>query len=270
MDYNLLTQETGFHEWSKFEPGDTDYTKYGENNPSIIAAAHKIVDVYYGFANACHDFLSVSYKDYGDLIADTTYGRLHVKTHFLLNVILEYSICLDLSWQVIWAYVQPSSFEYLAKNKYKEMEKECDRDNLLAQLDCLISQNKNLDSPEKVKIENLKKAMTDFDKNENTMKLRSLYNSIKHRGTIHFIGFGNNNKTMKTKLDNRGISILSREEYTIEEIENILFTYHKNFQSYMDKLIAEIIPDDYMNKKVKIIDYANTIIKMDAIQNSGK
>ena len=38
MDYALLAQDRNFHEWGKLEPLHTDYVKYGETNPAIIAA----------------------------------------------------------------------------------------------------------------------------------------------------------------------------------------------------------------------------------------
>jgi hypothetical protein len=255
MDYNLLAQDNKFHDWAKLEPVATDYTKYAETDPSIIAAAHKIVDVYSAFASAKQSFRSAGYENYGDLCGDDEISKLYTKTHFLVDAVIEYAICLDLSWQVIWAYIQPASFEYLCKNEYKKMEKECDRDNLLAQLDCAIAQ-KNL------KAERIKNIFVDFDNNENVTNLRTLYNSRKHRGTIHFVGLGENDKTMAN-----GVYILSREEYTVESVENILLTYHQNFQPYFNALIAEIIPVDYMNKKVSFIDHVNTALKMGAIQN---
>ena len=50
MDYTLLAQDNSFQSWSRLEPMDTDYTKYGEKDPSVIAAGHKCVDVYNAFA----------------------------------------------------------------------------------------------------------------------------------------------------------------------------------------------------------------------------
>ena len=41
MDYTLLAQDNSFQSWSRLEPMDTDYTKYGEKDPSVIAAGHK-------------------------------------------------------------------------------------------------------------------------------------------------------------------------------------------------------------------------------------
>lgn len=263
MDYKLLAQDNNFHEWGKLEPLDTDYVKYGEADPSVIASAHKMVDVYSAFANARHSFMSAGYNNYGDLCSDNEISKLYIKTHFLLHAIIEYAICLDLSWQVIWAYIQPASFEYLSKNEYKKMERECERDSLLAQLDCAIAQKS-------IKAERIKNIMTNFDNDKDVIKLRTLYNSLKHRGTIHFVGLGANDKTMLLQVKNKHISILSREEYTVEEVENILLTYHQKFQRYFNDLIAEIIPSDYWNKKVSLIDYVNTALKMNAIQNVDK
>ena len=260
MDYALLAQDNNFHEWGKLEPLDTDYVKYGETDPAIIAAAHKIVDVYSAFANARQSFMCVGYNNYGDLCSDTEISKLYIKTHFLLHAVIEYAICLDLSWQVIWAYIQPASFKYLLKNEYKKMERECDRDNLLAQLNCAIAQKS-------LKAERIKNIMLDFDNDKDVMKLRTLYNSLKHRGTIHFICLGTNDNTMMAQVEGKNILKLSREEYTVEEVENILFTYHQKFQPYFNEIIAEIIPSNYLNKKVPVVDYVNTIIKMKSIQN---
>ena len=56
-------------------------------------------------------------ENFGDLSGPNEISRLYTKTHFLTNALLEYAICLDISWQVVWAYIQPSSLEYLMKQK---------------------------------------------------------------------------------------------------------------------------------------------------------
>ena len=261
MNYEELIKDNDFHKWHEYEPLDTDYVKYGESDPSVIAAAHKIGDVYHTFANAKSSFMSASYDNYGDLCGETEISRLYVKTHFLLHAVIEYAICLDLSWQVIWAYVQPASFEYLLSNEHKKMENECNRDNLKAQLDCAISQ-RNL------KAVRIKQIMVEFDNDTDVKRLRTLYNSLKHRGIIHFEGLGANFKTMMMQVEGKNIQTLSREEYTVETVENMLFTYHQKFQQYFNKIIAEIIPDDYLNKKVSFIDYINTALQMNSILNN--
>ena len=243
MNYEELRNDNDFHKWHNYEPLDTDYVKYGESDPSVIAAGHKIGDVYYTFANAKQSFMSAGYENYGDLCGESENSKLYIKTHFLLHAVIEYAICLDLSWQVIWAYVQPASFEYLLTNEHKKMENECNRENLKAQLDCAISQKC-------LKATRIKQIMMDFDNDPDVMKLRTLYNSLKHRGIIHFDGLGENFKTMMIQIEGKSIQMLSREEYTVETVENMLFTYHQKFQLYFNNLIAEIIPDDYLNKKV--------------------
>lgn len=260
MDYEKLSNDNDFHKWHNYEPIDTDYVKYAETNPSVIAASHKIGDVYHSFANAKQSFMSAGYDNYGDLCGESEISKLYIKTHFLLHAVIEYAICLDLSWQVIWAYIQPASFEYLLTNKHKKMENECNRDNLKAQLDCAISQKKL----EAVRIKHI---MVEFDDDMDVKKLRTLYNSLKHRGIIHFEGLGENSKTMMMQVEGKGIPILCREEYTVETVETMLFTYHQKFQQYFNKIIEEIIPDDYLNKKVSFIDYINTSLKMSSIQN---
>lgn len=263
MDYILLAQDNNFQEWGKLEPHVTDYVKYGKKDPSVIAAAHKTIDVYFAFANARQSFMSAGYNNYGDLCSDDKISKLYIKTHFLIHAITEYAICLDLSWQVIWAYIQPTSFEYLSKNKYKKMERECERDNLLAQLNCAIAQ-KNL------KAKRIKNIMTNFDNDADIKKLRTVYNSLKHRGTIHFVDLGTNIKTMPLQIQNKSISILTREEYTVNEVENILFIYHKKFQLYFNSLLTEIIPNNYMDKEVPFRDFLDITLKMHAIQNINK
>ena len=143
------------------------------------------------------------------------------------------------------------------------MEHDCERDSLLAQLNCAIAQKS-------MKAERIKDIMTNFDNDKNVIKLRILCNSLKHCGTIHFVGLGANDKTMLLQVGGKNISILSREEYTVDEVENILFIYHQKFQLYFNDLITEIIPIDYLNKKLSFIDYVNTALKMSAIQNADK
>ena len=260
MNYEELRNDSDFHKWSKYEPLDAQYVRYASSNPSVVASGHKICDVYHTFANARHSFMSVDYDNYGDLSGDSEISKLYVKTHFLLLAVIEYAICLDLSWQVVWAYIQPSSFEYLIKKEYKRMERECNRDNLLEQLECAISQRSVL-------AEQLKQILKEFDDDSTVMELRSLYNSIKHQGMVHFQGFGENFDRMMMDVNGNTVSTLSRKSYTIEEIENLLFTYHVKFQEYFNLLIDKIIPEDYLENSVPFGEYLETVLEMNRIQN---
>lgn len=262
MDYKKLSNDKNFIDWIKYEPSDAQYIRFAKTNPSVIAAGHKIYDVYHAFTNARQSFRSADYKNYGDLSSSDELSMLYTKTHFLLYAISKYSLCLDLSWQVIWAYIQPSSFQYLLQYKYKKMEKECNRDNLLAQLECAISQ-KNTDAIE------LKSILVNFDNDADVMKLRSLNNSIKHHGTIHFKGLGANFTNMMMNVNGNSIDILSRKSYSVSEIESLLFAYHEKFQIYFNKLIEQIMPEDYLYNTVSLGDYLETILEMNEVQNNN-
>ena len=51
MNYVDLRNDNDFQKWSQYEPIDSEYVKYAENEPYVISAAHKIGDVYHTFAN---------------------------------------------------------------------------------------------------------------------------------------------------------------------------------------------------------------------------
>lgn len=261
MNYEELREYNAFHKWGDYAPLDVQYARYAETNPSIIAAGFKIQDVYYAYANARDTFMHANSKNFGDISDESEFSRLCTKTHFLTNAILEYAITLDLSWQVVWAYIQPASLEYLMKRNYLEMEKHCNRESLLAQLDCVISQHGYGLSQANA----LRQIMKEFDDDNDVKNLRSIYNKIKHQGTICFKGIGENYKTLMFSINGKTPPVLYRPEYTIEKIEDILFKYHFKFAAYFDKIISEIIPDDYLNKKMGFIDCLNAINKM---QNS--
>ena len=45
-------------------------------------------------------------------------------------------------------------------------------------------------------------------------------------------------------------------------MEELLFSYHFKFEAFFNSLIAEIMPEDYKETKVPLIDYLNTLMKM--------
>lgn len=264
MDYKIIRNDDDFHEWHGYAPIDSQYVKYANSEPSIIATGHKIEDVYYCFANARASFLNAGLDNYGEIAGDSDISKKYTKSHFLIQSLLEYAICLDISWQVIWAYIQPSSFEYLINRKYKEMEKECTSENVHLQLNCAISQH----STGFTKAQHLKQILTDFENDSMVKKLRSIYNGLKHQGTIHFEGLGAQLDTMMIAVENRQIPTLSRQSYTMAEIEELLFSYHFKFKNYFNSIIKEIMPPDYKDGKVSFSDYINTLFNMDAVLNS--
>lgn len=248
MTYDDIQNDKEFEKWFNYLPLDTQYLKYAADEPYLIAAGYKIFDVYQSFCFARQSVFNANANNFGDLCGSGEQNRLFTKSYFLINAILRYAICLDISWQVVWAYIQPSSLEYLLKQKYKEMEKACTRDSIKEQLHCIISQNgEGIQKAQKIL-----KDITDFDNDKNTMKLRKLYNKIKHQGAIHIEGLGENYKCLEFSINGKRIPMLHQENYKISEIEEILFEYHHKFEGYMNNLIEIMMPEDYLNSEVKV------------------
>ncbi len=258
MDYDAIINDESFFKWDKYAPLDVQYFKYAESNPSIIAAGHKIYDVFIGFYNARASLMFADSKDFGDMAGDSDASRLYTKCHLLQNALIEYAICLDLSWQVVWAYIQPSSLEYLMEQKYKDMEKECSRDSVLAQLNCIVAQNGYGVSEAQAILDTIK----NFDNDETTLKLRSIYNKIKHQGTIYYEGLGANFDHLSIAIDGKALQMLHRDSYGVDEIKDLLYSYHVSFQKYMNNLIQIIMPDGYLDSEMNLVDALNAAMKM--------
>ena len=92
------------------------------------------MDVYNAFANAKQSFRSAGYENYGNLCGDNEISKLYKKYHFLMCAIMEYNTCKDLSLQIVWAYILPSSLESLAQNQYRDTEKDCNSETVHKEL----------------------------------------------------------------------------------------------------------------------------------------
>jgi len=255
MDYNKFAKKDSFQQWFEYEPHDVQYLKYAKEDPSIIAAGYKISDVYSAFADAHATFLFAGSDDFGQIAGRDDISMLYAKSHFLRYALLEYAICLDLSWQVIWAYVQPASLEYLMNQKYKEMEKECTRESLRAQLECSIS----LHGVGLTKAKELKTLFENFDSDADVKELRRVYNIVKHQGTIHIEGLGLNEEHMMIVIGNNAPPMLHRESFSVEKLERLLLTYNDKFIEYMNSILSVIMPEDYLDNKINLDDAFNAV-----------
>ena len=56
--------------------------------------------------------------------------------------------------------------------------------------------------------------------------------------------------------------MLHRKSYSVDEIEELMFAYHKKFKLYMDELIGIMIPDGYLDTTVNFEDAVTKILKM--------
>lgn len=259
MDIQDLKKDMKYNGWHEYEPMDSQYVRYIKSDPSILAAGHKINDVYHTFCDARASLLRANYNNYGDLCSDNDISRLYIRTTFLKDALIEYAICLDLSWQVIWAFIQPSSFTYLVQKNYKDMERWCDGETVHIQLNCAIAQK----AERAIKIRDL---LTCFENNSVVKKVRKLYNDIKHHGILYFEGFSDEDIS-KFYFDKSVEMPLQRESHKPDEIQNLLLEYHEKFEDFFNKLINIIMPEDYKVNSVGLIDYMVVISEIKKIQD---
>lgn len=256
MNYTDILNDESFHYWNLYGPADPQYARFAENEPWLIAAGHKIEDVYFSFCNARASLLDAGINDFSGIPDEIS--KLFAKTHYLTNALMEYALCLDISWQVVWAYSQPASFAYLVKQEYKKMESECTRENLIEQLNCVISQ-KSEGYTECIFLRDL---IIDFDRDQDVQKMRQIYNSMKHRGVIHFEEFGEYEDVMEATVDGCVVPILTRTRYKISDIEELIYAYHFKFEKYFNSIVQKIMPEDYNESSVTFQKYRDVVIQM--------
>ena len=96
-------------------------------------------------------------------------------------------------------------------------------------------------------------------------KLRKLYNSIKHHGTIYIKGLGANFTSLAIGVNGGNIKTLGKEEISIGDIESLLWDYHQKFQVYFNSLIQLIMPEDYLNTSITWGEMITATLEMKAI-----
>jgi|GEM_PF-375905 len=262
LTYEIVADDRVIDTWEQYIPGDSQYFKYCEKDPSIIAAGFKVGDLCSTFRYA-HNALLFSFKNkYGDLCSHDKDAVKTIKYTFLRDAILNYAICLDLSWQVIWYFILPSNITFLMNDCYSELAGECYRDNVYRQLDCGISQHED-------KAKRIKEILTSFDNSNEIKKFRRLYNYLKHRGDISLKDCEDPNNTLCATVNGTMIDLLKRDQYSIDELQDLVWEYNCEFESYFNKLIAEIFPEGYLNNKISLIDSINASLAMYKAQNSS-
>ena len=264
MTYEKICNDEVFQRWFEYEPHDAQYAKFAAENPSAIAAGHKIADVYHTFCMARTSLTFSLTNNYGDLAnSNDDFSMRVVRSLFIQNAVFYYATCEDLSWQVAWAFILPADIKFLMNHEYKKMEKECNRENLLEQLECGIAQKV-------IKADRIKTIITEFDNDVEVMSFRTLYNYLKHRGTIHIEGLGNKDEYFMGLVNGKAIRKISNDAYTIEELQDMLWNYHKQFESYFDKLITEIMPPNFTNNKNSLGTLVIGALQMAEAQQDNK
>ena len=123
MRYEDLAQDNDFHKWHSYEPFSEKYKKYKDSAPAVLAAGHKIVDVYNSFADGRATYMYAYSPELEKVAGNDEFDKLFCKSQLLRHAVLDYALCLDISLQVVWAYIQPDSLDCYIANDYEKMEK---------------------------------------------------------------------------------------------------------------------------------------------------
>ena len=234
--------------WYEFEPNDLTYIKH---SPNIVASFHKVGDVFDTYCNA-RAALLFAYQDNLNafMVNDDESGLQFIRSHLLLNSLMLYNICIDLSWQVLWLRFEVKDLELINNKKiYERSLNNCNFETLQYQLTLA----------REIKIRNYIResfnGWTDF---------RRKYNYYKHRGSFFIEGLGENEDKLMISINGETPKCFSREEFNLSDWTDKLIEFNGQFGDYFENIISFIIPS---NASEPI--GANEIIKyMDLLQNS--
>lgn len=219
--------------WYDYEPEEHKYCLFSHN---LLMACHKIEDVYRTMCLARICLENIRAENFGELIDEKDeLSKAVMRSTFINNSISYYNYCIDLSWQVLWLYYNHSTIEYsIHKRKdYLQATKYCNLEALKYHL-WLAKQNK------------LSEYVEMFFRKDTTQSIREKYNYIKHRGTYHIHGLGENYKESMLRYNGFRLPLLYREELNLDSIMSELIEFDKTFVEYFEFIIESIVPKDYL------------------------
>lgn len=223
--------------WFEYEPRDAHYLNF---EPSIIYAAHKIGDVYYAFSNARSYLSDYDCDNFGELISTNDDIHLkYIRSKFLQSSLSFYNYAIDLSWQVVWFYLGDNSYFFMEKQEYyKKYSGLCTFPSLL-EVAGLRGRG------------DFRQHLISFNNNHLTQEVRQLYNYVKHRGSIHTRGLGNQYNHMMMAIVSNGEEfaprMITREEIDINLWKEKLIEFDKVFFNYFEQLMYLILPQNYQS-----------------------
>lgn len=233
MEDIIFDKVPNIHHWYDYGPEEHHYCLYSHN---LLMACHKIEDVYrtMGLARICLE--NIRAEDFGELIdGNDPLSKALMRSTFINNSISYYNYCIDLSWQVLWLYYNPSEIEYSIHKRedYLKATKDCTLEGLKLAL-TLAKQNK------------LSTYVESFFTRDTTKCIREKYNYIKHRGVYHIDGLGENYKQSVMNYNGFRLPLLYREELNLDNIMDELIEFDKSFVEYFEIIISSIVPKDYL------------------------
>ena len=263
MTIENVIEDGAFHSWRGFEPGEIQYAAYIHAKPEVIAAGHKIQDLYWSFCHARYTFLEAY-----DVASDSKENLFKI-TNLLSCAILQYGLCYDLLWQIAWAAEMPTSFNLICDLETEKLEKECTRESLEERIGCNISQNSSVASQSW----KLNQWLRSVDNDVSIVALREIYNYIKHRGAIYYSELiENQSPIVNVDLGNgisSGIKFPERKEYSIDRIKSLLIDYHFTLEKAINRLIEIVMPQDYKSVSVNGSTFLCTVVDVVNQQQNG-
>lgn len=244
MSFNDLYESHNFHVWHNYFPQEKHYANL---EPHSLYALQKVDDVYYSFAHARYNAYMTENDDFGQLVSvNNEHSLLMVKSNFLINALNFYNFAIDLSWQVLFFYTSDNSLYFLCKEgAYDKYSGLCNYDRVLKML-------------EYRKEYSLIYKLKSFRDNDLVQRLRKLYNYLKHRGTIHFQGLGEqyDKPYMTVNIEGKDITynMFVKHEVAIEDLYGELLEFDQLFFAYFQSLLEEIVPSKYFLISDNLLD----------------
>lgn len=216
-------------EWMKYDPHEFLYLKYGRCKANIISSHHKIGDVYHVFCNA-RALLILSNKE-----NNKKEKNIFIRSTFLLSSLMNYVICWDLSWQVMYLFYGPTDNDFIKDRKrYKKELASCNYESLRYRL-TLARDYKVRDY------------LDSYQRNPFWNLLRKTYNQYKHQGMFFVPGLGFNDKESSFSVNGNDFPLLYKKEFNLDDWEDKLVQYHIDFLQYFSNIIDFITPRDYFD-----------------------
>lgn len=257
----IMLRELGIEDISDlfgYEPHESEYARYAADKPYLIATAHKLQDVYETLSRARAFLWYLSNEEWGDFANKSdAVSLLFLKSQLLQSALYLYGSTLDMIWQMVWAHIQPASLDYILDLKYMEQYKNCDRDNILAQLKCDIARGGSGAQT----AERIKDIFEAFDQLPITIEMRSIYNYVKHHGTLRFEGLGSNPQTLNVTVNSQSVNVLHRKITSIESLKATLLDYDRAYVQYIRQLVSLFIPEDYKQASMPATEFIAGILK---------
>lgn len=252
MDFQRWQQLKTVEHLHGYEPNETQYSRFYESNPALLATGHKIEDFYQYISRARAMLYYACPENWQVFSGPDEVSRKTAQSQMVFSAMLIYSASLDITWQIVWANFTASSFETLTQGEYQVMQSECAKDSL----NILLSDTARIPGEAQDKATHVKQLINDFDRTGTVPdKVRNLNNHFKHRGAIHIPGLGLNDDTFNGSVNGRTLPILHRLSVDLEELEILLMEYHDLIVQHVNDLLPILMPSDYVINTMSAEDF---------------